>query len=163
MVNGNVNVKMDGKGADKIKADLANLLKMDVLVGVPEDKASREKDTKINNAQLMYIHTNGSPIQNIPARPVIEPAIKANKDKITNELQKAATLALDNKIDDAKKQLGRAGMLGQNVARGWFTDINNQWTPNAPSTIAKKESSNPLIDTGQLRKSITYVVRGDKK
>ena len=28
--------------------------------------------------------------------------------------------------------------------------------PNAPSTIAKKGSSNPLIDTGRMRQSIAY-------
>lgn len=31
--------------------------------------------------------------------------------------------------------------------------------PNAPSTIAEKGSSKPLIDSGQLRSSITYLVR----
>ena len=30
------------------------------------------------------------------------------------------------------------------------------WIPNAPSTIAKKGSSRPLIDTGELRASINY-------
>lgn len=34
--------------------------------------------------------------------------------------------------------------------------------PNAASTIAKKGSSKPLIDTGQLRSSITYVIEKDK-
>ena len=32
--------------------------------------------------------------------------------------------------------------------------------PNAPSTIAKKGSANPLIDTGRLRQSIDFEVRG---
>lgn len=35
--------------------------------------------------------------------------------------------------------------------------------PNAPSTIAQKGSSTPLIDTGQLRQSITFVVHGEPK
>ena len=30
--------------------------------------------------------------------------------------------------------------------------------PNSPATIARKGSSNPLVDTGQLHKSITYEV-----
>ena len=38
------------------------------------------------------------------------------------------------------------------------TLTNGPWTPNAPSTIAKKGSSRPLIDTGELRASITYKV-----
>ncbi|WP_288585149.1 MULTISPECIES: hypothetical protein [Lysinibacillus] len=37
-----------------------------------------------------------------------------------------------------------------------LTDINSP--PNAPATIAKKGSSNPLIDTGGLRQRITYKV-----
>ena len=34
---------------------------------------------------------------------------------------------------------------------------------NADSTIAAKGSSKPLVDTGQLRQSITFVVEGAKK
>lgn len=37
-----------------------------------------------------------------------------------------------------------------------LTEINSP--PNAPATIAKKGSSNPLIDTGGLRQRITYKV-----
>jgi len=162
MVGGNITESSSGAGIDQIKKDFAKLIHMDVLVGVPEADSKREKGS-VNNAQLMYIQTNGSPVQKIPARPIIEPAIKANKDKITNELKKAATMALNNDISGAKRQLNKAGMLGQNVARGWFTDPQNNWTPNSPVTIAKKGSEQPLIDTGQLRKSITYVVRDDKK
>jgi hypothetical protein len=35
--------------------------------------------------------------------------------------------------------------------------------PNAPSTIAKKKSSTPLVDTGQLRRAITSDVRIGKR
>ena len=55
-------------------------------------------------------------------------------------------------------------MFAQNKVRAWFTDERNNWPPNAPSTIEKKSKNgkikdNPLIDTGELRKSITYVVK----
>ena len=36
------------------------------------------------------------------------------------------------------------------------------FTPNAPATVKRKGSSQPLIDTGNLRKSITFVIRDDK-
>ena len=36
------------------------------------------------------------------------------------------------------------------------TLTNGPWTPNSPVTIARKGSSRPLIDTGELRASITY-------
>ena len=39
------------------------------------------------------------------------------------------------------------------------TLTNGPWTPNSVVTIAKKGSSRPLIDTGELRASITYKVK----
>lgn len=56
--------------------------------------------------------------------------------------------------------LRKAGMLGQNVVRRYFVE-DNGWPPNAPSTIAQKGSDRPLIDTGELRKSVAYVVVAD--
>ena len=35
--------------------------------------------------------------------------------------------------------------------------------PNAPYTIAKKKSSNPLVDTGLLMQSVTWELRKPKK
>ena len=32
--------------------------------------------------------------------------------------------------------------------------------PNAESTIKQKKSTNPLIDTGLMRRSVTYKVKG---
>jgi len=34
------------------------------------------------------------------------------------------------------------------------------YPPNSPFTIAKKGSSKPLIDTGQMRASVKYVIEG---
>ncbi|MDE5978249.1 MAG: hypothetical protein K2G70_07315 [Turicibacter sp.] len=32
--------------------------------------------------------------------------------------------------------------------------------PNSPATIARKKSSNPLVDTGHMGDSVTYVIKG---
>ena len=53
-------------------------------------------------------------------------------------------------------------MLAQSAAQNWFENPKNNWVPNAKSTIKKKGSNIPLVDTNELRKSITYVLR-DKK
>lgn len=139
---------------------LREIAKMQVLVGIPEEKASR-KGEPVNNAQLLYIHTNGSPKMKIPKRPVIEPAIEAkgNKEKITAELGEAIKSLLDKKAAQAKMHLKRAGMIGQNAARAWFEDARNGWAPNTERTIAMKGSDRPLIDTAQMRKAIIYVVK----
>jgi hypothetical protein len=143
----------------KLKASLGRLARKQVYVGIPEDHTGRnEKD--ITNAGLMYIHTHGSPLHHIPPRPVIEPALAApdNKQLITNQLGEAARAALSAKTQETQQHLNQAGMLGRNAAIRWFTDPRNGWPANAESTIHRKGSSRPLIDTAQLRRSLTYVI-----
>jgi hypothetical protein len=168
---------------DKLIKKLNALSQMQVYVGVPEEKAARMGEP-INNAQLMFVHTNGSELRKIPARPVIEPAIRAagTVEFITDELQEAAKAILQGDKNQAKQRLNKAGQIGQNAAREWFTDPRNNWPPNADSTVLakldkitdkkKREAAKavidaggsvegvntPLIDTGDLRKSIVYVV-----
>lgn len=141
-----------------VLARLQTLKKVAVLVGIPSEKASRTA-ADINNAELLYIHTNGSPLRNIPARPVIEPALKANKEKIMAEYSKAVSAAAEGSDSKLVTALTRTGLAGENAARDWFTDPRNEWAPNTPKTIARKGSSRPLIDTSAMRKAITHVVR----
>lgn len=140
-----------------------------IYVGIPESNASRknaDEDNTVTNAQLLFIHTNGSPVNHIPARPVIEPAIRKDKDRLTKMLEKAAVLALSGDKAGFEQQMKLTGMRGQNVSRAYFVDPGNGWPPNSPSTAARKMAKGstnprPLIDTGELRKSITYVVEID--
>lgn len=62
-------------------------------------------------------------------------------------------LALQMDVQTLFNRLG-ARMMGDIQEK--ITDLDAP--PNAPSTIAKKGSSNPLIDTGGLRMRITYRV-----
>jgi hypothetical protein len=155
-----VSISKSGPGAKGISAALSRLARTDVLVGISQAKDQRKKEP-VGNAALLYIHTNGSPAQNIPARPVIEPAIEAdgNKQVIASELGDAAAAMLDDKPTVVTDHLRRAGIAGMNAAKSWFTDARNNWPPNTPETIRRKRSDRPLIDTGALKKAITYVVR----
>ena len=160
-----------------VQAALRALDTLAVYVGVPAAESSRRQvahektkagkvqakvlpalDTTINNAELLYIHTHGSPLRHIPARPVIEPAIEDDKVNIVQELKGAAQAALVGDRAGAVSGLQRAGQEGENAARGWFTNPKNNWAPNAPATIAAKGSDRPLIDTAQLRKAIIWVL-----
>lgn len=146
---------------DSVRKALASLSQARVYVGIPEVETSR-KGTPVTNAGLMYIQTNGAHLPNgavIPPRPVIEPAIEApnNKERITKELGLAASSELDGNRQQTLLHLKRAGTMGSNAAKRWFTDPRNHWAPNAPSTIAAKGSDRPLIDQGELRRSITHV------
>lgn len=170
------------KDNSKQFVELLNQVKdLEVYVGIPEEKSSR-KGEEITNAELCYIHTNGSPLNHIPARPIIEPAIETieTKEAISKQLEDAVKATLENKRDIARQHLKKAGMIGKNAARAWFTDPRNNWPPNSIATakaklsknpkllqklidsgadITAKEISRPLIDTGELRKSIIYVIK----
>ena len=166
-----VTVTRSGPGVKKITRDIREKLRKlensEVYVGIPAEKTTRREALKgaasldhLNNASLLFIHTHGSALNNIPARPVIEPAIEdpENRKHVVLELGDAAKAVFDADPALATRHLKRAGMLASNAARAWFTNSRNSWAANSPATIARKGSDKPLIDTGQLRRAITSVV-----
>lgn len=145
---------------------IRELERNNVLAGVPASKASRDSEeaggAPINNAALGYIHNYGSPAANIPARPFMEPGIVSAKKEIEKGLEMAADAAFDGKVSGVQKGLNRAGIA---AVTGIKLKINmGPFTPLKPSTIAARRArgrtgTRPLIDTAQLRNSITYVIR----
>jgi len=131
--------------------------------GVRRKEMRDEMNPKVESGEMpyskayqMWLQTHGSPLWQIPPRPVLEPAIEHHKGEIAGQLKKATDMALNG--GDPEPELHKAGMMAQNFARGWFTNPANGWPPNAPATIERKGSDRPLIDTGELRKAITYVI-----
>ncbi|GLG01828.1 hypothetical protein Alches_18690 [Alicyclobacillus hesperidum subsp. aegles] len=113
-----------------------------------------------SQAYDLFIHEHGSALWKIPPRPVLEPAIDHSKDVIADQLRQATLAALNG--GDVQSQLRKAGEIGMQAARDWFVNPLNEWPANAPSTVKQKGSDRPLIDTGNLRQSITYVVVTDE-
>lgn len=174
--------------ASFIKEAIGTLKNAKVFVGIPEAETQR-KGQAVTNAGLLFIHTNGSPLMHIPARPVIEPSIEANHEQLESGLHEVVNLILDDRKTEARTMLKKVGTLGSNGAKLWFTDPRNGWRQNSPETIRRKlakltgsklrkalkvlsrvdehmplvgtsdlDSINrPLIDTGELRRSITHV------
>ena len=114
---------------------------------------------KYSEAHSLYIQSHGSPLWHIPPRPVLEPSIEASKEPIAKQLQGATLAALDGNAQEVDNALHKAGMVAENAAKAWFENPQNGWPPNSPKTIAMKGSDSPLIDTGEMRKAITHVVR----
>jgi hypothetical protein len=132
-----------------------------------EDNAYRKKSllekagvNQVNNAELLFIFSKGSPLNHQPAREVIEPAIKAegNKEAIAHEIAEATRAKLAGDNAEATIRLKRAGIAGVNASKGWFKDPRNNWAPNAPRTVLAKGSDQPGIDTSGMINAITYVV-----
>jgi hypothetical protein len=113
----------------------------------------------VTNAELLFIHSKGSPARGIPPRPVLEPAIasEAGQAAIQPEMAGAIRSMLLGDKREALRHLRRAGMAGRNVARRYFF-AQNGWAPLKAATIKRKGSSQPLIDTGTMRNAITFVV-----
>lgn len=135
-----------------------------VMVGIPADKANRKNDDAgpINNAQLMAIHEYGAPEANIPARPVVEPTVRENRDAIRKGLKAAGDFALKGDKEGVDRQLHAVGIFVQNKMRAKITD--GPFAPLSERTLAGRRAkgrtgTKPLIDTGQLRRALTYVIR----
>lgn len=126
---------------------------------IAEMSANMNRGMKYSRAYQLYLQGHGSPLLAVPPRPVLEPAIKENKNVIAKYIAAACKASLDLDPQTCEADLNKAGMLAVSAARGWFENPANGWPPNSPKTVAKKGSDAPLIDTGEMRKSITYVLR----
>lgn len=140
-------------------AELAFLMTNGVRRASMRDEMSNDVQKHgYHKAYDMYVQSHGSPLWQTPPRPIIEPAIEDDKENIAELLREALKAVLDGDMNKAEVYLNKAGMEGQAAAQDWFTNPKNGWEPNAPYTVEKKGSDSPNIDTGSLRKSITYVV-----
>lgn len=133
-----------------------------VMVGVPAEKGTRSESGSINNAALAYIHDNGAPEAGIPPRPFMRPGIEAKKDEIAKRLRETAEAALDGRPEIVDRKLNAVGLIGQAAIRAKINE--GPPPPLAAPTIAARQSrgrtgTKPLIDTGQLRNAINYVLR----
>jgi hypothetical protein len=182
-----VAVKIDRE--NEIIGALRELESVDILVGVPEESSSREGSGKITNAELGYIHThgirgqdmrretqtdmdrgqpygkafeaylasNGSPLWHAVPRPFLEPGVDAVKELVAEEFKAALTSASHGDAQTGIRHMERAGQIAQNSVRSRFS--KEFLAPIRPATIKLKGSSQPLVDTGELRRSIRWVRR----
>ena len=91
----------------------------------------------------------------IPARPFLRQSVDGNEDKIRAHCaQQARAIARGGTAEEALKKIGihMKGIVQKTIKEGSFV-------PNAPSTIRKKGSDKPLIDTGRLRQSVNYHIK----
>jgi phage gpG-like protein len=125
-----------------------------------EDGEGEDKDEPLSNAEIGALLHYGTKDDggHIPPRPFLDVGVEAGTDvykrTIEREVGKGA-----NMTDVIDKVANKAVAS----VKKYMRDLRDP--PNAESTIKKKKSSNPLIDSGQLRSSITYKVHinGDKE
>lgn len=133
---------------------LKKLANLEVKVGFQAGEAQYEDGADV--VRIAAYNELGS--STTPARPFMRQSFENHKA----ELQKACelvnqTLANGGTAEQALAKLGAfcKGLVQQEIVDGGFE-------PNAESTIAKKGSDTPLIDTGTMRQSVNFVVASRK-
>jgi hypothetical protein len=149
-----------------ILAAIAQFKKRQVMVGVPAEKAARSAEaangTPINNAALAFIHNYGMPSLNIPARPFLETGIADVQGKINEKAEKAIGAAFDGNREAVEKGLIAMGIVA--VSGVQLKIKSGPFVPLKPATLAARRrrghsGTKPLIEFGELLRSINFVVR----
>ncbi len=109
-------------------------------------------------ADIATIHEFGAP--GIPQRSFLRAWFDENRQKTQEATKRMAQSVLKGKRTRADAVNILAQSFVAQIQRRIALGIP---PPNSPRTIALKGSSKPLIDTGQLRTSITYAIDGDVK
>lgn len=93
---------------------------------------------------------------NVPAHTVIIPARPFFRYTV-NENRKNWVLSTKNLMKLHKDPQKVMGLMGEHI-KGQIVQSIVSWSdpPNAPYTIAKKKFNKPLIDTGQMSRSISW-------
>jgi hypothetical protein len=174
----------------KVMTSITGLVGKQVLIGIPESTTERDKaDGAPTNATLGYIHENGSPAANIPARPFLIPGVESVEDEAVDKLKQAAEAALRGDTAQSNQYLQAAGLIGEIGAKDAIQDgdfvplkpetIANRWRDRRTKSMRQDEihygelvaggmspegaqnatGIRPLINTGQLRNALTHVVR----
>ena len=91
----------------------------------------------------------------IPERPFMRNAMRNNSQKYRNALRNSAAKIMRGKTT-TDVVLAKLGNLAQDDIKASITSLSSP--PNSPVTIARKGSSNPLIDTGEMRGDVRYKV-----
>lgn len=136
---------------ERFFAQIEELKQNQVFVGFQAGQVA--DDRGVDMAQIAMFNELGT--STAPARPFLRDSVDENEDVIRDqcgkELKKLTTGAT------AETVLKRVGALGVRLVQEKI--VSGSFKPNAPSTIRKKGSDNPLIDTDLMRQSVKYVVK----
>lgn len=104
-------------------------------------------------AEYGYYNEFGVPKRNIPERSFIRSTFDENRDKY----ERAVERAMRNAQTKGTPLRGAFLQLGTTMVNDIKRKITKLRTPiNKASTVARKGSSNPLIDTGAMRNAIRW-------
>lgn len=158
------------------RALLRSIEKMDreVLVGIRGEEGAQRPERQIELADgssatiqsdatiAEYATYNefGTDDGHIPERSFLRSTVDERRESYLQALGEAMLQTIDKGIDIEQP----LALLGERAVRDVQRKIREITDPpNAPSTIAQKGSSKPLIDNGTMRQAISFEVRPARK
>lgn len=121
---------------------------LEITVGVHAEEGAGDEGNGRTVAEVAEANEFGL---GVPARPAITGWADENAESFPSRMRAETEAALAAKVSPAQRldalAQAAAGEIQSRIAGGVPP-------PNAPSTIARKGSSTPLIDKGQFRSSI---------
>jgi putative ubiquitin-RnfH superfamily antitoxin RatB of RatAB toxin-antitoxin module len=145
-------IKEDFKGLEDLKKTLNT--KKTAKIGIFSNKDAR--DDQLTNVKIGAKHEFGSFSENLPRRSFLKDPMDIKRKEIVKEAKR-----IINKyaMDGENKILELLGVYGESIVQEAFeTGGFGTWKPLSQSTIEAKGSNSILIDTAQLRRSITSKV-----
>ncbi len=122
------------------------------------DVATQGGRGSLTLAQIAAILEFGTEDGHIPARPALRNTFDAMKPELVELGKKLLGAVIDGKMD-VKKALNIMGAKLANGVKRTITSGSGVPPANAPSTIAKKGSSRPWVDTGRVVGAISWEVQ----
>lgn len=124
-----------------------------VEVGVPATAEEYEDGT--NLALVASVNEFGSDDGRIPERSYLRSTMDENEGHFSKLFEKVLVRVVQGKLTP-EQALDVIGMDAASKVRRKIDNLKDP--PNAEATIKMKSSSNPLVDTGQLKQSIIHRV-----
>ena len=131
--------------------ELEKLDNLEVAVGFQSGDTYEDGTTIVEVAAYNELGTS-----NIPARPFMSQSFLNHESELQHACDAVIAQITDGgSAETALETLGvfAKGLVQEEIVEGGFT-------PNAPSTIRRKKSDTPLVDTSTMRQSVNYVIRG---
>lgn len=152
-------MSMDDRPLRRIEKNLTKAQGAHVRIGVLASRGGNADHDGITMIELAAIHEFGSPAAGVPERSFIRRTFEVKTAELKVIKRRLAERVVTGKmtIGDALEILGSWGAA---EVKKTITVGPGVPPPNAPSTVERKGSARPLVDTGRLVGSIQWEVVG---
>lgn len=143
-----VKVTSRDTGLGALKARAAKIRARAITVGIHEDQGGGATDDSLTLIEVAEINEFGL---GVPPRSFVRAFAEGYEDEHRASARRLCEAVTAGKVE---ADAGLEGLAAKYKAACQARIAGGIAPANAPSTIAKKGSSTPLIDTGQLRSAI---------